>query len=48
MKLCRPCAEELKRSGQKLAGKSLGANVKITCERCKRRRYGQEYVKKQI
>lgn len=41
--LCRPCAEELKKQGQKLVGHALGVDVKITCDRCGRRRYGKEY-----
>lgn len=44
--LCRPCAEELKKQGLKLVSKPLGTDVKITCEKCGRRRYGKEYAEK--
>lgn len=43
-RLCRPCAEEMKKKGFKLDRKSLGTDAKITCERCGRRRYGSEYT----
>lgn len=43
-KLCLPCSMELKQDGkhnvQYVGG---GVNMKITCFRCKRRRYGAEY-----
>ena len=48
MKLCRPCAEELKRQGKKLTGKALGVDAKITCDKCGRRRYGQAYEEKKL
>ena len=41
---CLPCFFELKKAGkhniQRVGG---GVNMKITCWRCKRRRYGAEY-----
>lgn len=41
---CLPCFLELKKAGKhditRIAG---GKNLKITCWRCKRRRYGAEY-----
>lgn len=41
---CLPCFLELKKAGkhniQRVGG---GVNMKITCWRCKRRRYGAEY-----
>lgn len=43
MKLCRPCAEVMRKQGHKLVGRALGIDVKITCERCGFRRYGQAY-----
>lgn len=47
MKLCRPCAEAIRRQGVKLTCTSLGVNVKITCERCGYRKYGQKYSEEQ-
>jgi len=43
--LCRPCGEALKKSGKfaKVTRVSLGADVKITCEACGRRRYGYAF-----
>ena len=42
---CLPCFLELKKAGKhditRIAG---GKNLKITCWRCKRRRYGAEYL----
>ena len=42
--ICLPCFLELKKAGKhditRIAG---GKNLKITCWRCKRRRYGAEY-----
>lgn len=41
---CLPCFLKLKKAGkhniQRVGG---GANMKVTCWRCKRRRYGAEY-----
>ncbi len=43
-KFCLPCFLELKKAGKhdikRVGG---GVNMKITCWRCKRRRYGAEY-----
>lgn len=45
--LCKPCAERLKklsdRKKKEIKQVSLGANVKITCECCGRRRFGYKY-----
>lgn len=43
--LCRPCGEALAKGGKytKVLRTSLGADVKITCEGCGRRRYGYAY-----
>ena len=41
---CLPCFLELKKAGkhnvQRVGG---GVNMKVTCWRCKRRRYGADY-----
>lgn len=40
--LCRPCAE-IAQGKYKLTPIVAGVNRKITCEMCKRRRYGVRY-----
>ncbi|MEA5057740.1 MAG: hypothetical protein VB047_09325 [Anaerotignum propionicum] len=45
---CLPCFLELKKAGQhEISRVSGGKNHKVTCWKCKRRRFGAEYeVKK--
>lgn len=40
--LCKPCAVALSRRGWKLKAHA-GRSEKITCEECRRRRYGVTY-----
>ena len=43
-KFCLPCFPELKKAGKhEITRVGGGKNMKITCWRCKRRRYGAEY-----
>ena len=43
-KFCLPCFLELKKAGKhEITRVGGGKNMKITCWRCKRRRYGAEY-----
>lgn len=44
MELCRPCAENRKKQGQRLVLAHHGVNEKITCADCQRRRYGAKYI----
>ncbi len=43
--LCRPCAEHLKRCGEKFVLVRHANDMKITCDRCGLRKYGAEYAK---
>lgn len=41
---CLPCFLELKKAGKhNIRRVATGVNMKITCWRCKRRRFGAEY-----
>ncbi len=42
--LCRPCACALEAEGRILTPVRKGVDLKVTCERCKRRRYGMTYA----
>ena len=44
LELCRPCAENRKKKGQRLVLAYHGVNEKITCADCRRRRYGAKYI----
>ena len=41
--LCRPCAEEMTASGREIVKIKGGSDNKITCKKCKRRRFGATY-----
>ena len=41
--LCLPCAMKLEEAGHNIRRIGGGVNMKVTCWRCKRRRYGAEY-----
>ena len=43
MELCKPCMEKMRGEGKKLTVLRAGANQKVTCARCGRRRYGALY-----
>lgn len=41
--LCVPCAAEIRRSGNRLEKMREEPDMKITCWKCQRRRYGATY-----
>lgn len=41
--LCVPCAEKLKAAGYTVKEKARGANQKVECAGCGRRRFGAAY-----
>ena len=41
--LCRPCSEEMTAAGYEVVKIKAPSDNKITCRKCKRRRYGATY-----